>query len=122
RDADGASFGAQASSATIRASGIPAEAAKENADVQLVLLALQPGEKTFYAFVIVFGIAFKNQAALFGRELTPRHVRGNSAASRSLYSVPSFLHSKRSLNVSRSAGLPAASAMNSTKASPCPSR
>src|SRR5205814_6392748 len=52
---------AQASSATIRASGIPAEAAKENADVQLVLLALQPGEKTFYAFVIVFGIAFKNQ-------------------------------------------------------------
>src|SRR5256886_1630044 len=85
RDADGASFGAQASSATIRASGIPAEAAKENADVQLVLLALQPGEKTFYAFVIVFGIAFKNQAALFGRELTPRHVRGNSAASRPFF-------------------------------------
>src|SRR5690349_5820176 len=84
-NADGAGFGAQTRSATIRASGITTEAAEEDADVQFVLLALQPGEKTFDAFVIVFGIALENQAALFGRELTPRHVRGNSAAARPFF-------------------------------------
>src|SRR6266581_2128146 len=82
---DGPGFGAQTRSPAIRASGITAEAAEEDADVQLIFLALQPREKAFDAFVIVFGIAFENQPALFGRELTPRYVGGNSAAARPFF-------------------------------------
>ena len=84
-DADGTGFGAQTGSPAIRASGITAEAAEEDADMQLVLLALQPGEETLDAFVFVFGIALENQTALFGRELTPRHVRGDSTATRPFF-------------------------------------
>src|SRR5437016_10465414 len=84
-DADGAGFGAQTGSPAIRASGVTAEAAEEDADMQLVLLALQPGEKTFDAFVFVFGIALENQTALFGRQLTPRQVRGDSTATRPFF-------------------------------------
>src|SRR5260370_41615748 len=50
-NADGAGLGTQARPATIRASGVTSEAADKDADVQLVLLALQPAEKTFDAFV-----------------------------------------------------------------------
>src|SRR5579871_4415228 len=79
-DPHGASFGAQASAATFRASGVAAIAAEEYADVQLVFLAFQPGKETFYSFKFIFGIAFEDQAALLGGELAPRHVRGNAAA------------------------------------------
>jgi len=57
--------------------------------MQLVFLALQQIEKTFDPFVLVLGIALENQAALFGGELPPRHVRRNSAPAR-----PSLLPGK----------------------------
>src|SRR6266581_6129448 len=85
RHAHRARLGAQASPATLRAGRITTEAAEENADVQLVFLALQPGEKTFDPCVVVLRIAIENQAALFGSELTPRHVGGNSAPARPLF-------------------------------------
>ena len=50
--------------------------------MQLVFFALQPVEKSFDAFVVVLGIAFENQPPLFRGELTPRHVRRNSATAR----------------------------------------
>src|SRR6267378_5986766 len=85
RHAHGAGLGAQTSPATFWTLRITAEAAQENADMQLVFLALQQIEKTFDPFVLVLGIALENQAALFGSELPPRHVRRNSAPAR-----PSF--------------------------------
>src|SRR5260370_10171335 len=50
--------------------------------MQLVFISLQPVEETFAPFVVILGVAFENQAALFGSELPPRHVRGNSAGTR----------------------------------------
>jgi len=64
RYTDGAGFGTEARAATFRACRIAAVPAEKNADVQFVFLALEPVEKTFYAFEIVFRIAFKNQASL----------------------------------------------------------
>ena len=53
--------------------------------MQLVFLALQQVEKTFDPFVLVLGVALQNQAALFGSQLSPRHVRRNSATTRPLF-------------------------------------
>src|SRR5260370_20350862 len=55
--------------------------------MQLVFFAFQPGEKSFDALVVILGIAFENQAPLFGSELAPRHVRENSAAARPFFCV-----------------------------------
>ncbi|PYU68763.1 MAG: hypothetical protein DMG49_15220 [Acidobacteria bacterium] len=55
--------------------------------MQLVFLALQPIEKTFDPFVLALGIALENQAALFGSQLSPRHVRRNSAPARPFFCV-----------------------------------
>src|SRR5260370_19146804 len=82
RHARGGGGGQKETPATFWTPRITAEAAQENADVQLVFLALQPVEKTFDPFVVVLGVALENQAALFGSELTPRHVRRNSAPAR----------------------------------------
>ena len=60
-DADGAGFRAKARAAAFRASGVTAIAAEENADVEFIFLALEPIEKAFHSFEIVFRIAFENQ-------------------------------------------------------------
>src|SRR5258708_6219563 len=52
RHAHGAGLGAQTSSATFRTPRITSESAEENADMQLVFLALQQVEKTFDPFVL----------------------------------------------------------------------
>src|ERR1700731_430089 len=66
RHANGAGLGAQTGPAAFWKLRITTEAAQENADMQLVFLALQQVEKTFDPFVLVLRIALENQAALFG--------------------------------------------------------
>src|SRR6266481_798761 len=80
--ADGTCLGAKARPPTFRTSRITAKAAEKNAYMQLVFFSLQPVEETFDPFVVILGVAFENQAALFGSELPPRHVRRNSAGTR----------------------------------------
>ena len=63
-DADGAGFGAQAGSAAIRASGIPAIAAQKDADVQFIFFAFEPSEKSFDTLESVFRVAFEDETAL----------------------------------------------------------
>src|SRR5229473_8406576 len=82
-----ASLGSQTSSPAIRTGRVASEAAEKNTHVQLVFFALQPGEKSFDALVVVLGIAFEIQAQLFSGELAPRHVRGNSATARPFFCV-----------------------------------
>src|SRR5689334_23314027 len=64
-DTDGAGFGSQASSTAFRASGITAEATEKDTNVQLVLFPLQPGEEALYTAIVIRGIAFENQSAVF---------------------------------------------------------
>src|SRR5713226_10494068 len=87
RHADRASLGPQTRSPAIWTSRVAAESAKKDAHMQFVFFTFQPFEKTFDSFEIVFGIAFENQAALFGSKLTPRHVRRNSAPARPFFCV-----------------------------------
>ena len=54
RHANRSSFRAQARPAALRTSGVAAIAAQENANMEFVLLALQPVEKSLHAFVVVF--------------------------------------------------------------------
>src|SRR5208337_358643 len=81
-DAHGAGFGAQARATTFGARGVPAETAQEDAHVEFVLFAFEPGEKAFYAVEIVFGIAFEDQTALLGGKLAPGDVCGDPAVAR----------------------------------------
>ena len=60
RDFHGASFGAQPRAAAVRACGVAAVAAEENAHVQLVFLALEPPEEAFHAGKIFLLVAVEN--------------------------------------------------------------
>src|SRR5882724_124333 len=84
-DANGAGFGAKARAAAIGASGVTAITAQENADVEFVFFTFEPGEETLDAVEIVFGIAFEDEATLFGGELAPGNVRGNAARAGPLF-------------------------------------
>ena len=48
----------------------------------MYFFALEPVEETLYAVEIVFGVAFEDQAALLGGELTPGNVCGDAALAR----------------------------------------
>ena len=80
RDSNGAGFGAKARPTAFRTSCITAISTEKHTDVQFVFFAFEPREETFDAIEIVFGIAFEDEAALFGGKLTPRYVRGDAAA------------------------------------------
>src|SRR5882757_8063697 len=67
-NANGAGFGAKARATAIGAGGVTTITAQENADVEFIFFAFEPREKTFDAVKIVFGIAFEDEAALFGGE------------------------------------------------------
>jgi len=64
RESNGAGFLAQAGAFALGAESVAAVAAEEDAHVQLVFLALQPGEETLDAGEI--GVAFENLLALAG--------------------------------------------------------
>ena len=57
----------------------PNNTAEKNAHVQLVFLALEPGEEAVDAGEIGFVIALDDGVALLGGELAKRHVQGNAA-------------------------------------------
>src|ERR1700731_325940 len=81
-DAHGASFGAQPRATTIGAGGIAAIPAEENADVQLVFLSFEPGEKAIDARKVVVRIALNNEVSLLGGELAERNIERNAASPR----------------------------------------
>src|ERR1700682_1219330 len=85
RHVDRAGLSAQTCPAAFWTPRVTAEAAQENADMQLVFLALQQVEKTFDSFVLVLGVTLQNQAPLFGSQLSPRHVRRNPAPARPFF-------------------------------------
>src|ERR1700676_4632493 len=88
-NAHGASFGAQPCATTIRAGGIAAIPAEENADVQLVFLSFEPGEKPIDASKVVVRIALDNEVSLLGGELPKRNIDRNAvSASESFQILP----------------------------------
>src|SRR2546430_1149426 len=78
-NANGAGFGAKARAATIGTSGVTTITAQEDADVEFIFFTFEPREEAFDAVEIICGIAFEDEAALFGGELAPGDVRGDAA-------------------------------------------
>ena len=78
-DAHGARLGAKARAAAIGARRVAAIAAQKDAHVQLVFLALEPGEEAVDAGEIGVRLALDDGVALLGGELPEGHVQGNAA-------------------------------------------
>ncbi len=77
--AHGARFRTQARAAAFRAQRVAAIAAEKDAHVELVLLALEPGEEALHAGIFRGAIAFDDGVALRGGELAKRNIQGNLA-------------------------------------------
>src|ERR1019366_3680548 len=74
-DQDGAGFGAEALAAAVGAEGVAAVFREEDADVELVLFALERGEEA--ADAGVRAAAFPEKFLLGGRERVPGDVGGD---------------------------------------------
>src|ERR1017187_10845724 len=73
-DQDGAGFGAETLTAAVGAEGVAAVPGEEDADVELVLFALERAEET--ADAGVRAATFPDEILLRGREVVVRNVGG----------------------------------------------